>query len=86
MDKDEIINQIPLITKSKHPYTGQETIVSQELEKLHNSSLCYNCEHKTNNFKDCEVASLLYEIAKTTGVSTLVRWCPLFKHKNLNNL
>lgn len=68
-----------MIRKIKHPYIDKNIAVSLFLENNKNESLCMNCIHRKNGFKDCEIANILYELAKTTGVSTLVKWCPIDK-------
>ncbi len=72
-----LINKEYLISEQIHPFDEKIKISSsQVLVNNAQYSLCNTCIHKTNGYKDCSVANLLHELAITTGVSTLVKWCP----------
>jgi hypothetical protein len=76
---EETISHDPLITLQDHPFEpGMKVFVSQTLDAQREKSLCRNCDHRTYKYERCEVATLLFDLAKKTGVSTLMRWCPYF--------
>ena len=71
------ISDEPLITEQPHPYREGITVaISQTLEFNKDKSLCRQCKHRANQYKDCEIASVLYELALSSGITTLVKWCP----------
>ena len=76
----EILCSDPMITKQEHPYEpGMDIAVSQTLEINREAALCFNCSHRETKYENCPIATLLNDIAKKTGASTLMRWCPDFK-------
>ena len=75
----KIISQDPKIILQDHPFDlDMKVAVSQVLDGQREQSLCRNCAFRAQQYKDCEIATLLFDLAKQTGVSTLVRWCPNF--------
>lgn len=73
----EIVLNDPLVTLQNHPHEpGMKIFVSQRLEAMRDASLCRNCAHRDYGYERCEIAMLLFDLAKKTGVSTMVRWCP----------